>query len=159
MLGAIIVLVIYGMVAGRRRGVTGFLRCHSKRKRHITLLVLVAVGERLSAHRFLMNPRFHFLRQDFARWPLSRETLGGTNSLGAIWSKQRCIQTEPFKQHRETFQMKEIKPDQRWSEGVNEVQVTNAFGVRIRIRRSGAQADEEITEDEFRKRFTFVAGR
>jgi hypothetical protein len=26
--------------------------------------------------------------------------------------------------------MKEIKPDQRWSEGVNEVQVTNAFGVR-----------------------------
>jgi len=55
--------------------------------------------------------------------------------------------------------MKEIKPDQRWSEGVNEVQVTNAFGVRIRIRRSGAQADEEITEDEFRKRFTFVAGR
>jgi hypothetical protein len=56
----------------------------------------------------------------------------------------------------ETFQMKEIKPDQRWSEGVNEVQVTNAFGVRIRIRRSGAQADEEITEDEFRKRFTFV---
>jgi hypothetical protein len=56
----------------------------------------------------------------------------------------------------ETLQMKEIKPDQRWSEGVNEVQVTNAFGVRIRIRRSGAQADEEITEDEFRKRFTFV---
>lgn len=55
--------------------------------------------------------------------------------------------------------MKEIKPDQRWSEGVNEVQVTNAFGVRIRIRRSGAQTDEEITEDEFRKRFTFVAGR
>ena len=106
-----------------------------------------------------MNPRFHFLRQDFVCWPLSRETLGGTNSLGAIWSKQRCIQTEPFKPHRETFQMKEIKPDQRWSEGVNEVQVTNAFGVRIRIRRSGAQADEEITEDEFRKRFTFVAGR
>jgi hypothetical protein len=75
---------------------------------------------------------------------------------GAIWSKQRCINAKPFKSHRETFQMKEIKPDQRWSEGVNEVQVTNAFGVRIRIRRSGAQADEEITEDEFRKRFTFV---
>src|SRR4029077_6582075 len=74
----------------------------------------------------------------------------------AIWSKQRCIRTEPFKSHRETFQMKEIKPDQRWSESVNEVQVTNAFGVRIRIRRSGAQTDEEITEDEFRKRFTFV---
>ena len=46
--------------------------------------------------------------------------------------------------------MKEIKPDQRWSEGVNEVQVTNAFGVRIRIRRSGAQADEEITEGAVR---------
>jgi hypothetical protein len=55
--------------------------------------------------------------------------------------------------------MKEIKPDQRWSEGVNEVQVTNAFGVRVRIRRNGAQADEEITEDEFRKRFTFVGER
>jgi hypothetical protein len=55
--------------------------------------------------------------------------------------------------------MKEIKTDQRWSEGFHEVQVTNAFGVRIRIRRSGAQADEEITEDDFRKRFTFVADR
>ena len=39
------------------------------------------------------------------------------------------------------------------------VRVTNAFGVRILIRRSGAQADEEITEDDFRKRFTFVADR
>ena len=61
--------------------------------------------------------------------------------------------------NRETFQMQEIKPDQRWSEGFHEVQVTNAFGVRIRIRQGGAQADEEITEDDFRKRFTFVADR
>jgi hypothetical protein len=57
------------------------------------------------------------------------------------------------------FQMKEIRTDQRWSEGFHEVQVTNAFGVRVRIRRNGAQADEEITEDDFRKRFTFVADR
>jgi hypothetical protein len=28
--------------------------------------------------------------------------------------------------------MKEIKTDQRWSEGLHEVQVTNAFGVRIK---------------------------
>lgn len=53
--------------------------------------------------------------------------------------------------------MKEIKPDQRWKEGVEEVRVTNAFGVRILIRRSGAQADEEVTEEDFRRRFTFVA--
>jgi hypothetical protein len=53
--------------------------------------------------------------------------------------------------------MKAIKPDQRWSEGLHEVQVTNAFGVRISFRRSGAQADKEITEDDFRRRFTFVA--
>lgn len=57
------------------------------------------------------------------------------------------------------LKMREIRPDQRWSEGGNEVQITNAFGVRIRIRRSGSQADEEITEDDFRKRFTFVADR
>jgi hypothetical protein len=55
--------------------------------------------------------------------------------------------------------MKEIKPDQRWSDGVSEVRVTNAFGVRILIRRSGAQADEEITEDDLRKRFQFVADK
>lgn len=55
--------------------------------------------------------------------------------------------------------MKEIKTDQRWSEGLHEVRVTNAFGVRIRNRRSGAQADEEISDDDFRKRFTFVADR
>ena len=53
--------------------------------------------------------------------------------------------------------MKKIKPDQLWKENGTEVRVTNAFGVRILIRRSGAQADEEITEHDFRKRFTFVA--
>ena len=55
--------------------------------------------------------------------------------------------------------MKEIKPDQVWKENGSEVRVTNAFGVRILIRRSGARADEEITEDDFRKRFTFVADK
>jgi hypothetical protein len=55
--------------------------------------------------------------------------------------------------------MKEIKPDQRWTEGLTEVQVTNAFGARIRIRKRNAPADQEITEDDFRRRFTFVADR
>jgi hypothetical protein len=55
--------------------------------------------------------------------------------------------------------MQEIKPDQRWHAGLNEVQVINAFGVRIVIRPSGTNADEEITEDEFRKRYTFLADR
>lgn len=50
--------------------------------------------------------------------------------------------------------MQEIKPDQRWRDGLNEVKVINAFGVRIIIRRTGTGADEEITEDDFRKRFT-----
>jgi hypothetical protein len=55
--------------------------------------------------------------------------------------------------------MQEIKPDQRWSDGSTEVQVTNAFGARIRIRQIGSQADYEITEDEFRKRFRLVADK
>jgi hypothetical protein len=55
--------------------------------------------------------------------------------------------------------MKEIKPDQIWRENGTDVRITNAFGVRILIRRTGAQADEEITEDDFRKRFSFVAER
>jgi hypothetical protein len=55
--------------------------------------------------------------------------------------------------------MQEIKPDQRWREGLNEVQVMNAFGVRIVIRPNGTKKDEEITEDDFRQRFTFVADR
>jgi hypothetical protein len=49
--------------------------------------------------------------------------------------------------------------DQRWREGLNEVQVMNAFGVRIVIRPNGTKKDEEITEDDFRQRFTFVADR
>jgi hypothetical protein len=53
--------------------------------------------------------------------------------------------------------MQEIKPDQRWSDGTTEVQITNAFGARIRIREIGAREDQEITEDEFRKRFKLVA--
>lgn len=55
--------------------------------------------------------------------------------------------------------MKEIQPDQRWSENGNEVRITNAFGVRILIRQTGGQADEEITENDFRKRFKFVADK
>ena len=55
--------------------------------------------------------------------------------------------------------MKEIKPDQIWEAAGERVRVTNAFGVRILIRRSGAKADEEMTEDEFRKRFTFLADK
>lgn len=53
--------------------------------------------------------------------------------------------------------MQEIKPGQRWSDGLTEVQISNAFGARIRIRQIGDQTDQEITEDEFRKRFNFVA--
>ena len=55
--------------------------------------------------------------------------------------------------------MQEIKPNQIWAEGLEQVRVTNAFGVRILIRRSGADTDEEITEDDFRKRFSFVADK
>ena len=53
--------------------------------------------------------------------------------------------------------MQEIKPDQRWHEGLDEVQVINAFGVRIVIRPNGTDADQEITEDDFRRRYRFVA--
>lgn len=52
----------------------------------------------------------------------------------------------------------DIKPNQIWTEGSTRVRVTNAFGVRILIRRENADADEEITEEEFRKRFTYVSG-
>ena len=54
--------------------------------------------------------------------------------------------------------MDEIKPDQIWAEGSNRVRVTNAFGVRILIRRENVDADEEFTEEEFRKRFRYVSG-
>ena len=55
--------------------------------------------------------------------------------------------------------MQEIKPDQVWEEGLHQVRIINAFGVRIIIRSDGADSDEEITEDDFRKRFKFVADR
>jgi len=53
--------------------------------------------------------------------------------------------------------MQEIKPDQRWHEGLDEVQVINAFGARIVIRPNGTNVDEEITEEDFRRRYRFVA--
>jgi hypothetical protein len=52
----------------------------------------------------------------------------------------------------------DIKPDQIWAEGSRQIRVTNAFGVRILIRRENAEEDEEFTEEEFRKRFTYVSG-
>lgn len=55
--------------------------------------------------------------------------------------------------------MQEIKPDQRWRAGLHEVQVINAFGVRIVIRPQGTNVDEEIAEDDFRKSYNFVASR
>ena len=41
--------------------------------------------------------------------------------------------------------MQEIKPDQRWREGLNEVQVMTASRVRVVIRPNGTNDDEEIT--------------
>jgi hypothetical protein len=55
--------------------------------------------------------------------------------------------------------MQEIKPDQLWEEGLHQVRIINAFGVRVVIRRDGVDVDEEIAEDDFRKRFQFVADR
>jgi hypothetical protein len=55
--------------------------------------------------------------------------------------------------------MQEIKPDQLWEEGLQQARIVNAFGVRIVIRRNGVDSNEEITEDDFRKRFKFVADR
>jgi hypothetical protein len=55
--------------------------------------------------------------------------------------------------------MQEIKPDQLWEEGLHQVRIINAFGVRVVIRRDGVNADQEIAEDDFRKRFRFVADR
>jgi hypothetical protein len=46
--------------------------------------------------------------------------------------------------------MQEIKPDQLWEEGLHQVRIVNAFGVRIVIRREGVDTDEEIAEDDFR---------
>jgi hypothetical protein len=55
--------------------------------------------------------------------------------------------------------MQEIKPDQIWEEGLHTARILNAFGVRIIIRREGVDTEEEIAEDDFRKRFKFVAER
>ena len=55
------------------------------------------------------------------------------------------------------FHMQEIKPDQRWRTGLNEVQVISAFGVRIVIRPQGTNLDEEITEYDFRESYSFAA--
>jgi hypothetical protein len=55
--------------------------------------------------------------------------------------------------------MQEVKTDQLWEEGLHQVRIVNAFGVRIIIRRDGVDSDEEITEGDFRKRFKFVADR
>ena len=53
--------------------------------------------------------------------------------------------------------MEEIKPDQVWETGLHQVRIVNAFGVRIVIQPVGGGSDEEITEDDFRKRFIFSA--
>jgi hypothetical protein len=55
--------------------------------------------------------------------------------------------------------MQEIEPDQVWEEGLHQARIVNAFGVRIVIRRDGIDSDEEINEEDFRKRFKFVADR
>jgi hypothetical protein len=55
--------------------------------------------------------------------------------------------------------MQELKPDQRWSEGLKEVTVTSVFGVRIEIRWNETNDVDEISEADFRKRFTFVASK
>jgi hypothetical protein len=55
--------------------------------------------------------------------------------------------------------MQEIKPDQLWEEGLHQVRIINAFGVRVVIRREGDDTEEEVAEDDFRARFKFVADR
>jgi hypothetical protein len=55
------------------------------------------------------------------------------------------------------MQGQEIKPDQLWGDGLEQVRVVNAFGVRIVVQPAGGGDDTEITEDEFRKRFQFIS--
>jgi hypothetical protein len=55
--------------------------------------------------------------------------------------------------------MQEIKLDQRWSEGLKEATVTSVFGVRIEIRWNETNDTDEISEADFRKRFSFVASK
>jgi hypothetical protein len=52
--------------------------------------------------------------------------------------------------------MQEIKPDEIWVDGLQQVKIVNAFGVRIVIQPVGGGSDEEIAEDDFRARFAFV---
>lgn len=54
--------------------------------------------------------------------------------------------------------MREIEPAQRWKEGFRDLIVNKVFGVRIEIRWDDTNVTEEIIEDEFRRRFTFVMG-
>ena len=53
--------------------------------------------------------------------------------------------------------VQEIKPDQVWEDGLHRVRIVNAFGVRIVIQPFEGGSEEEIAEDDFRKKFTFVA--
>jgi hypothetical protein len=55
--------------------------------------------------------------------------------------------------------MQEIGLDQRWSEGLKEVTVTSVFGVRLEIRWNETNDVDEISEADFRKRFSFVASK
>ncbi|MEO6947869.1 MAG: hypothetical protein ABI150_15220 [Nitrobacter sp.] len=54
--------------------------------------------------------------------------------------------------------MVDIKPKQRWKEGLEEIEVVKVFGVRIEISKVGSSDVEEIVEDDFRRRFTYVSG-
>jgi hypothetical protein len=53
--------------------------------------------------------------------------------------------------------MQEIKPDQLWGDGLRPMHVVNAFGVRIVIQPVGGGDDEEIVEEDFRRKFSFLA--
>jgi AICAR transformylase/IMP cyclohydrolase PurH len=43
------------------------------------------------------------------------------------------------------------------SDGLQQVRVVNAFGVRIVIQPVGSGSDEEISEDDFREKYKFVS--
>lgn len=53
--------------------------------------------------------------------------------------------------------MQEIKPDQIWGDGLEQVRIVNAFGVRIVTQPVGGGPDTEITEDDFRKRLKLIS--
>ncbi len=54
--------------------------------------------------------------------------------------------------------MREIETRQHWKEGFRDLVVSTVFGVRIQIRWAETNATEEVSEDEFRRRFAFVTG-